>query len=119
MIELTGAYANYFEKVNNDRWRLKGKNIGMEGAILKFYRSLHGPGFTPLSILGLPQTNSITHPRSTKQKPIYIKVFQRGVVAYDPGHVLDSPSGAGECYLLHHDSPVLLEIADQLFLAAV
>ncbi len=37
------------------------------------------------------------------QEKVYQR-FERGVLAYDPQHVINSPPGAGDVYCMHIDS---------------
>lgn len=114
MIDInTPGVSSFFKQDASGAWIcLKSGNV-VHGGILAFYKGF-GPGLCGLTNLGLPESNEINlnlagHPEVVVQR------FERGIVAYDPHHVLDSPPGAGEVYLTHHapDAAQIQQQADQ------
>lgn len=101
MINLnTPGVGDYFEGDDN-AWKCKqtGFIIGGAGAV-KFYSELGGNALCGLTYLGLP----IGPATGITGKPgVVYQRFERGVLCYDPGHILDNPPGAGSFYLLHID----------------
>lgn len=99
-IDLTnGVVAQYFSSSGNVWKCTNGFVIG--GLILVFYRGFGGDALCGLTYLGLPTSNEIGvsgHPGLVYQR------YERGVLAYDPQHIIDSPPGAGDVYCMHIDS---------------
>jgi hypothetical protein len=96
----THRVSNYFEGSNNV-WHCKQTGFLIGNSILSFYQQFGGNALCGLTYLGLPLSNEIGvsgHPGVVYQR------FERGVLAYDPQHVIDSPPGAGEVYCMHIDS---------------
>jgi len=96
------AAANYFVEMDPTIWRSKNGFIVGHG-MLSFYRSYGGGALFGLTHLGMPLMNEaeITGvPGATLQR------FERGVLVYDPQHVIDHPPAAGAVYLAHLDSGV-------------
>ncbi len=86
---------NYFSQDTSGNWHSKNGNV-LIGGVLGFYKRIGG-----LTDLGLPLTNEIV----ISSKPYAtIQVFERGVIAYDPSHVIDHPPGSGDTYKAHIDS---------------
>lgn len=86
----------FFTAQSDTAWKCKNGNM-LIGAILTFYRGLP----SPLALVGLPVTGEISVAGHTGVK---IQVFERIVLIYDPGHVIDSPPGAGAVYAMHLDN---------------
>lgn len=97
-IDLTdGTVANHFTGDNNI-WKCKDNGFLVGYGILGFYRKFGGDALCGLTYLGLPRSNELPvsgHPGVTQQE------FERATVRYDPKHVIDSPPGAGDCYVIH------------------
>ena len=96
----TPKVSEYFESYNN-AWRCKKTGFLVGNSILSFYQQFGGNALCGLTYLGLPLSNEIgvsEHPGVVYQR------FERGVLAYDPQHVIDSPPGAGDVYCMHIDS---------------
>lgn len=100
----TQAASNYFEARSDTVWTCKQTNIDVHDAILAFYRAFGaGQGtYNGLSLLGLPLSPETPVPG----KPgVTLQRFERGVVAYDPARIYDTPPGVnGPCYLVHIDA---------------
>jgi len=92
-----GTVASHFSGDNNI-WKCKNNGFLVGYGILGFYRKLGGDALCGLTYLGLPKSNEIAvhgYPGVVQQE------FERGSVRYDPQHQLDSPPGAGDCYVVH------------------
>jgi GH25 family lysozyme M1 (1,4-beta-N-acetylmuramidase) len=92
-----GTVASHFSGDNNI-WKCKDNGFLVGYGILGFYRKFGGDALCGLSYLGLPRSNELPvagHAGVTQQE------FERGAVRYDPKHVIDSPPGAGACYVIH------------------
>ena len=95
-ISLTDAtVAQYFD-AEGDMWKCRqtGKVIG--NAILTFYRMYGRDALNGLTYAGLPLTNEIGAVQGTTYQR-----FERGVLVYDPKHVIDRAPGASDVYLAH------------------
>lgn len=102
-IDLTNAtVASHFSGTDNTMWQCKDNGFVVGHAILDFYRSFGGTALCGLTFLGLPTSNEqgVGHPGVVYQR------FERGILCYDPGHVLDNPPGSGSVYLMHIDSGI-------------
>lgn len=104
-IDLTnGTVASHFSGTDNTMWQCKDNGFIVGHAILDFYRSFGGTALCGLSFLGLPTSGEqgVGHPGIVYQR------FERGILAYDAGHVLDTPPGAEKSavYLMHIDSGI-------------
>ena len=99
MIDITNpTVAHYFQQVDADHWRCIQTGHTVQLGILKFYRAFGCNALCGLTYLGLPQTNEIAvagHPDVVRQ------TFERGVLYYDPQHVIDRPPDSGEVYMGH------------------
>lgn len=95
MIDISDV-SSFFTAQSDTAWKCSNGNM-LIGAILMFFRK----AASPLALIGLPKTGEISvdgHPG------VKIQVFERIVLCYDPGHVLDRPPGAGDVYAMHIDS---------------
>jgi len=97
MIDLsTPGVSGFFTSNAPGWWQCKnGKQI--HGEILAFYQRIGGEGLCGLTDLGLPVSNEIALDENGNTK----QYFERGVIFYDPGHVHDTPPGAGRVYKAH------------------
>lgn len=112
-IELnTPGVSDFFGPANNGQWRTKtGLHVG--GAILSWYKRF-GAGLAGLTNLGLPVTEEI-NPGISGHAEVRVQGFERGVVAYDPHHVVDGPPQAGDVYVLHIErSPQFASLSHNL-----
>jgi len=89
---------SFFTASANNRWLCQRTGMLIGGAILDFYCRFGGDGLCGLTYLGLPLTNEV--PITTHAGTVYQR-FERGFLAYDPNHVVDSPPGAGPVYCMH------------------
>ncbi|GCF09578.1 peptidoglycan recognition protein family protein [Dictyobacter arantiisoli] len=99
----TPGVEGFFVAASNGRWLCSPNGHYIGGAILSFYRRFGNGGLCGITYLGLPLTNEIAvsgHPGVVYQR------FERGALAYDPKHVLDSPPGAGDVYCMHVDKGI-------------
>lgn len=115
MVDLSNpTVANYFVLWQGN-WKCKRKttdgiaapdNHSIRGAILTFYQAVGGAGLNGLTLLGLPVEDD--HPVKDANGKEYPQVleqrFERGVIRYDPQHLVDNPPQSGDCYLGHVDS---------------
>lgn len=103
-IDLTnGTVASHFTaNSDNTMWTCKDNGFIVGHAILDFYRSFGGTALCGLTFLGLPLSSEqgVGHPGVVYQR------FERGILCYDPGHILDMPPGSGSVYLMHIDSGI-------------
>lgn len=100
-INLNTPRVSYYFEGSNDVWRCKQTGFLVGHGILSFYRKFGGDALCGLTYLGLPLSNETGvsgHPGIVYQR------FERGVLAYDPHHTIDSPPGAGDVYCMHIDS---------------
>lgn len=90
--------AAFFTETNG-QWQSKTTGKHIRGEILKFYQRYGNSAFCGLTYLGLPKSDEIPldpkYPHCTKQ------FYERGVLAYDPNHLIANPPGSGSVYLLH------------------
>lgn len=90
MLSLTDPIGQHFIEQASGRWHCKETDVDLVYALLSFYRMYGG-------LLRLPLTNELY----LKQYPdTAIQVFEGGIAAYDPKHIIDAPAGAGPVYLL-------------------
>lgn len=106
--------SSYFEESPAGQWLCKTSGKHVKGAILSFYVRFGGDALCGATYLGLPITEEI-NPNVSGHPECRVQAFERGVVAYDPAHALDSPPNAGTVYLLHiESSPQYLAISGKL-----
>lgn len=116
-IELSGDAGSWFEEIDHDEdnnpiWRVRGTDIVLRGGILDFYRQFGGMNENGLTFLGLPKTNELV----VSTNPLLVlQVFECGVVAFDPEHVIDNRPGAPGTYLVRLDAPILAEVAHMVY----
>lgn len=97
----TPGVSNYFEG-SSDIWRCKKTGFAIGHGILGFYQKFGGDALCGLTYLGLP-----TSPETgTGTTGTVYQRFERGVLAYDPQHLIDSPPQAKDVYLLHIDKGI-------------
>ncbi len=96
----TPGVSNYFVAAPGGAWHCPSTGATMGGAILDFYCKFGNSGLNGLTWLGLPLTSELGN---IPGKPgVVFERFERGVLAYDPNHVLDKPPGVnGPVYLMH------------------
>jgi GH25 family lysozyme M1 (1,4-beta-N-acetylmuramidase) len=83
-----------------DIWQCKDNKFVIGHGILGFYQKFGGDALCGLTYLGLPTSNELAvtgHPGVVYQR------FERGVLAYDGQHTLDSPPASADVYLMHID----------------
>lgn len=81
------------------RWHCKSTGFDIAYGILTYYRTCTLVGLNGLSQYGLP-----TGPEQPLQglKSVVVQHFERGIIAYDPAHEMDSVPGiTGPCYPAH------------------
>ena len=92
----------YFTDLGNGVWHCTKTGVALGHAILDFYRSTGDAPYFGLALYGLPRTNEIAVSKSLAG--VVLQVFERGVLYYDPAHMLDNPLGtAGAVYPAHID----------------
>lgn len=99
MLELTDPMGKYFTATADNRWHCTKTNQDIAFALLTFYQQYGG-------IFGLPVSGEIYLPQYPGTA---IQYYERALAVYDPPDAsgkrkIDSPPGAGNCYLLHLDS---------------
>ncbi len=92
--------ASYFQALSSDIWTCTATGFMIGHGLLDFYRRVGGDGLFGLTYLGLPLSNEIA---VTGKAGVAYQRYERGVVVWDPGHMVDNPPGAGQAYLLHLD----------------
>lgn len=99
--------APFFTDTGSNVWKCtSGKHLGH--GMLDYYCRAGSLPLFGLTLLGLPLTEEIG---VTGHPGVVLQVFERGVLACDPAHVLDYPPGAGDVYTMHLDSgPALAQI---------
>jgi N-acetyl-anhydromuramyl-L-alanine amidase AmpD len=113
MITITNPIiARYFVLSADNEWRCKLTGFLIRGALLAAYQTIGGIALCGLTELGLPLSNEYPGEKlgTAEQR------FERGILVYDPGHVLDGPPGSGACYLKHLND--LYQLPGQLTSAA-
>lgn len=90
--------ASYFPSGDDQIWKCKnGHTLGH--GMLTFYRSFGNKDLCGLTYLGLPLTDEYS-----PQQNLIVQRFERGVLAYDPKHLVDNPPGSSDAvYLMHID----------------
>lgn len=97
-IDLTnGTVASHFSGGPNV-WKCTNNGFFVGYAILDFYQKFGADALCGLTFLGLPQSNET--PVQGHAGVVYQR-FERGVVIYDPQHVIDNPPGSGDVYCMH------------------
>lgn len=96
----TPRVSNYFEASGNV-WHCKQTGFLVGHGILSFYQKFGGDALCGLTYLGLPTSNEIG---VSGHAGLVYQRFERGVLAYDSQHIIDSPPGAGDVYCMHIDS---------------
>jgi hypothetical protein len=96
MIDITTpGVSNYFDAVDAHHWHCKQTGRVIQFGILEFYKAFGGNALCGLTHLGLPVSPEIpidAHGNTMQH-------FERGVLFYDPQHMLDKPPGAGMVYM--------------------
>lgn len=77
---------------DDNRWNFRS-GYGVSHGILNYYRANNG-----ILNLGVPRSDE-----TSQMSGVAIQMFERGIVCYDPAHILDRPPGSGDVYLLHID----------------
>ena len=98
VLEIQQTFGNFSNQGNNV-WKCKNGFLVKHG-ILDFYRHFGGDALNGLTYLGLPLSNEALvppHSGAFKQR------FERGIVCFDPEHLVDHPPGALQAYLMHMD----------------
>lgn len=99
--------AAYYTQTSSTSWHCIKTNKVIQGAILAHYQTCGATELHGLEELGLCVSNEIP---IEKIDPIYqhlagsgivIQFYERGVLIYDPKHVVDNPPGAGSVYRAH------------------
>lgn len=100
--------SNYFTETAKDtRWHCTKTNQDIAYGILTYYRTCTNAGLNGLSMFGLPLNGEQPVPG---YKSVVMQRFERGGIAYDPAHEMDSVPGiTGPCYPVHLDK--LLQLA--------
>lgn len=99
-IDLTDSTVASHFTGDSAMWTCKETKFTLHGEILAFYQKYGGNALCGLTHLGLPLSNETPVPN----KPgVVWQAFERGVLAFDPNHVIDNPPGSGRVYLLHID----------------
>lgn len=95
--------AAYFTAVDSSHWKCKQTGYTVQNGILSVYQSLPAMGgLNGLTGLGLPLSSELSV--TVNGVTGYYQRFERGVLAYDPDHVMDSTPGmTGPAYLMHID----------------
>ncbi len=91
----------YFTDLGGDVWHCTKTGVALGHAMLDFYRQAGSAPYFGLALFGLPRTGEIAVSKSLSG--VVLQVFERGVLYYDPQHVLDNPPGAGAVYPAHID----------------
>lgn len=102
LLQLTDPMGkNFTANAAGDRWHCTKTGVDIAYALLSFYRQYGG-------VFGLPVSGEIylqQYPQTALQ------YCERGILVYDKAdpsgkRQIDSPPGAGDCYLLHIDSGI-------------
>jgi N-acetyl-anhydromuramyl-L-alanine amidase AmpD len=102
MLDIASA-RSYFVDLGNDVWRCTRTGYLVGHGILDFYRRYGDDALNGLTYLGLPLSNET--PIDQQRYPgVVLQRFERGVVCWDPNHLIDNPPGSGPAYLMHLDT---------------
>lgn len=96
---LTINDSHYFTDLGNSVWKCTNGNLLGHG-MLNYYCTTGVSPLFGLTLYGLPLTGEIAIPGHAG---VVLQVFERGVLCYDPGHVIDNPPGSGSVYAMHLD----------------
>ncbi len=89
---------NYYDLEPDGSLKCKSTGHIVQKGILAFYLRYGGDALCGLTYLGLPLSNEQGVAGKTN---CVTQQFERGLVAWDPQHQLDSPPQASDVYLLH------------------
>jgi hypothetical protein len=89
--------AGWFTEADANHWVCKQTGKVIQFGILDTYKRYGNFGLCGLAYLGLPVSNEIPLDAKGNVK----QHFERGVLFYDPAHVIDNPPGAGAVYAAH------------------
>jgi uncharacterized coiled-coil protein SlyX len=99
MLQLTDPMGKYFVNKpdpHGTRWHCVDTNQDIAYALLDLYRQHNG-------VFGLPISGEIY----LQQYPgTAIQYCKNVILVYDPKHIINAQSGAGDCYLLNIDSGI-------------
>lgn len=102
MIDLNNPTVASHFTTDGSAWKCTN-GFSIHGEILEFYKQYGGMALCGLSFLGLPLTLEV--PISSRPGVVYQR-YERGVLIYDPLHVIDMPPGLEQShvYPMHIDS---------------
>lgn len=110
----------YFTEVDAATWRSDktGQKIG--GAILKYYTTHFGPAMHGLPLSG--EIKPFENDKDPNKAQVAIQFFERTVIAFDPGHVVDKTwrltnDPEPRCYTMHIDSGLGQQLVAQSLIA--
>jgi N-acetylmuramoyl-L-alanine amidase len=92
-----GDFDQYFTPDNDGNWTCERFNTVLLGGNKGLYSQLSIDG-NALPIIGLPRTNEL-YQHETDGYSWSVQFFERGLIVYDPGHVMDGQPGMGSSYL--------------------
>jgi N-acetyl-anhydromuramyl-L-alanine amidase AmpD len=99
VLDISHASQYFIEVTPGQRWHCKSTGFDIADGILNYYRTCTQTGLNGLSQFGLPLTGEQT---AQGYKNVVVQKFERGIIAYDPGHEMDSVPGlSGPCYPAH------------------
>jgi hypothetical protein len=94
------AVATYYKPLNDHQWQCIQTGKILQYGVLSAYKTWGNSGLCGLTYLGLVLSNEYAID-PVKYPGVVIVFFERGVLIYDPKHLLDNPPGAGSVYAAH------------------
>lgn len=113
--EQATGFSGWFLAKSASVWECKQTGKTIQFGLKSLYQKLSVDG-QALPVVGLPLTGELQLP--VKGKNVTVQIFERGVLVYDPGHILDSQPGMGDAYMAHLNNLDLLKLIPNLDLSA-
>lgn len=99
VLDISQASQYFVEIAKDQRWHCKSTGFDVSYGILTYYRTCTQTGLNGLSQFGLPISGEEV---VQGYKSVVVQKFERGIIAYDPSHEMDSVPGlSGPCYPAH------------------
>lgn len=109
--EQSSGFSSWFLAKSASVWECKQTGKTIQFGLKSLYQKLSIDG-SALPIPGLPLTGEL--PFTVKGKQVTVQIFERGILVYDPGHVMDSQPGFADAYFAHINNLDLLKLVPGL-----
>jgi N-acetyl-anhydromuramyl-L-alanine amidase AmpD len=95
--------AQHFVLVGVNRWQCKENGFVIANGMLDHYRNASNDKYAGLTELGLPLNNehSIIGNDGKIVQNVVEQAFERGILRWDAGHVIENPPGSTSCYTIN------------------